>query len=100
MTLLLFGYLLGTKQGYLTTFRVTKAHPPNSESPLDVRLHKTFKSFSKKPINELVVVEDHDLLISLSDQTVNVHRISETFPLLRQVGSSITSDFYSRNPPE
>ncbi|XP_022644314.1 vam6/Vps39-like protein isoform X2 [Varroa destructor] len=76
--------LLGTKQGYLTTFRVTKAHPPNSESPLDVRLHKTFKSFSKKPINELVVVEDHDLLISLSDQTVNVHRISETFPLLRQ----------------
>ncbi|OQR67629.1 vam6/Vps39 protein-like [Tropilaelaps mercedesae] len=82
--------LVGTKQGQLATFRVTVPYTPNAEGPLDVQLIKTDKSFSKKPINQLVVVEDHDLLISLSDQTVNVHSIAGTFIPLQQFEKATT----------
>ncbi|XP_003741565.1 vam6/Vps39-like protein [Galendromus occidentalis] len=75
--------LLGTKQGQLVTFTVTDT--PSAETSFDVRLRKTNKTFSRKPVNQMAVIEAHDILISLSDGLVSVHALSDQLPLLQQL---------------
>ena len=41
----------------------------------DVELKDAYKSFSKKPVNQLEAIPELDILLSLSDNTVSVHEL-------------------------
>ena len=50
---------------------------------MELQLLQYDKSFSKKPITELHVIEDMNLLFSLSDNLVSINDISRhNFPLI------------------
>lgn len=53
--------LVGSKQGQLFMYNLIKA-----DDKCDVQLMRCNKSFSKKPIQQLEVIPDHNLLISLT----------------------------------
>eukprot|EP00038_Savillea_parva_P002865 m.118520 g.118520 ORF g.118520 m.118520 type:complete len:956 (+) comp10983_c0_seq4:278-3145(+) len=65
--------LIGTSKGQLLVYNV----PHRQESGrFKVDLQETKKGFSKKPINQLNVVEEFSVLLSLSDGFVNVHDLT------------------------
>lgn len=53
--------LVGTKQGHLFMYELVK-----TDENLEVQLMRYNKSFSKRPIQQLEVVPDNNLLISLT----------------------------------
>lgn len=58
----------------------------NAEQKHDVQLLRYNKNFSKKPIQQLEVIPDYQLLISLSDNVVTVHDMSViNFPALTTI---------------
>lgn len=63
--------LVGTRQGHLLMYRVV----PNDEKN-DVELMRYNKSFSKKPIQQLEVIPECQMLISLTDNVIQVHDIN------------------------
>lgn len=70
--------LIGTRQGHLLLYRVREG---SWDKRFDVELQSSNKLFSKKPILQLAVVDQLNLLISLSDSVISVHNL-ETFALL------------------
>ncbi|KAK2560444.1 Vam6/Vps39-like protein [Acropora cervicornis] len=69
--------LVGTRQGHLLLYRVREG---SWDKRFDVELQSSNKLFSKKPILQLAVVDQLNLLISLSDSVISVHNL-ETFAL-------------------
>ncbi|KAL9957718.1 hypothetical protein ACROYT_G034654 [Oculina patagonica] len=69
--------LVGTRQGHLLLYGVKDG---TGDSRFEVELRSSNKLFSKKPILQLAVVEQLNLLISLSDNVISVHNL-ETFAL-------------------
>ncbi|KAJ7340060.1 Vam6/Vps39-like protein [Desmophyllum pertusum] len=69
--------LVGTRQGHLLLYGVKDG---TGDNRFEVELRSSNKLFSKKPILQLAVVEQLNLLISLSDNVVSVHTL-ETFAL-------------------
>lgn len=65
--------LVGTKQGHLLMYSVCYRE---ADSKHEVQLLRYNKTFSKKPIQQLAVVPEYQLLISLSDNIICVHDIS------------------------
>ncbi|XP_022091314.1 vam6/Vps39-like protein [Acanthaster planci] len=65
--------LVGTKQGHLLVYSVT-AGIGNLSFKVD--LLKSFKSFSKRPIQQLACIPELQILISLSDAVINVHDLN------------------------
>jgi hypothetical protein len=55
--------LVGSKQGHLLMYSITQKP---GDHKLEVQLLKLIKTFSKKPINQLAVVPEFEMLISLS----------------------------------
>jgi hypothetical protein len=55
--------LVGSKQGHLLMYSIT---PQTADKKHDVQLLRYNKTFSKKPINQLAVVPEYEMLISLS----------------------------------
>jgi len=55
--------LVGSKQGHLLMYSITQKP---GDHKLDVQLLKLIKTFSKKTINQLAVVPEFEMLISLS----------------------------------
>lgn len=73
--------LVGTKQGHLLMYSIT----PNSSSDhkFDVQLIRSNKYFSKKPITQIAVVPDLQVLVGLSDNVVSVHDLAVfNFPVI------------------
>lgn len=72
--------ILGTRQGHLLMYAVEQ-HP--SENKMDLQLLQYDKNFSKKPINQIDVIPEYQLLFSLSDGLININDISRhNFPLV------------------
>lgn len=53
--------LVGTRQGHLCMYELVK-----NDDKLEVQLMRYNKAFSKKAVQQLEVVPDHNLLISLT----------------------------------
>ncbi|KAJ1528436.1 hypothetical protein ONE63_006848 [Megalurothrips usitatus] len=62
--------LVGTKVGHLLMYSISSRYSDNKN---EVHLLRYNKTFSKKPIQQLAVVQEHQLLISLTDNLVCVH---------------------------
>lgn len=71
--------VLGTRQGHLLQYCFQAA--PNGK--MDPQLLQYDRNFSKKPILQLQVIEDYNLLFSLSDNLISVNDVSRhNFPLI------------------
>ncbi|PIK36830.1 putative vam6/Vps39-like protein isoform X1 [Apostichopus japonicus] len=58
----------------------------------EIDVNKSLKSFSKKPVQQLTCVPEHQILISLSDGLIHVHEMShftELFTMHKTRGASI-----------
>ncbi|KAK7104918.1 vam6/Vps39-like protein [Littorina saxatilis] len=64
--------LVGTKQGHLLQYKITR-NPPSEPKKYHTDLERSNKSFSKKPITQIVAVPELFILISLSDNVISVH---------------------------
>lgn len=81
--------LVGTRQGHLLLYGVKDG---TGDNRFEVELRSSNKLFSKKPILQLAVVEQLNLLISLSDAVVSVHNLetfSLKFTLLKTKGATV-----------
>lgn len=57
--------------------------PHPNDNKVDLQLLQYDKNFSKKPITQIEVISDYQLLFSLSDGIISVNDISRhTFPLV------------------
>lgn len=87
--------LLGTRQGHLLMYAV-KQH--ETERKMDLQLLQYDKSFSKKPINQIDVIPDYQLLFSLSDGLISVHDITRTnFPLVHANSNTKGASLFALN---
>lgn len=72
--------LLGTRQGDLLMYEVKQ--DPN-ERKMNLQLLQYDKNFSKKPITQIDVVPQYELLFSLTDNLIGIHHISRhNFPIV------------------
>mmetsp|Transcript_7714 Transcript_7714/g.10647 ORF Transcript_7714/g.10647 Transcript_7714/m.10647 type:complete len:888 (-) Transcript_7714:2-2665(-) len=78
--------LVGTNEGVLFTYEV-KEKKDGQQIGYTVTLLDAQKTFSKKPITQLAVVESLNILISLSDAYVSVHDLN-TLQLRSQLPKS------------
>lgn len=83
--------ILGTRQGHLLMYTVDLN---SSDSRMELTLLQFDKNFSKKPILQVEVIPEYNLLFSLSDNVISVNDISRhNFPLvhcaMRTKGASI-----------
>ncbi|KAK4324087.1 hypothetical protein Pmani_005270 [Petrolisthes manimaculis] len=79
----LFAYdenlVVGTRQGHLLMYSVT----PGTTRRWDVALLCSNKNFSRKPILQVAVVPEHQIIVSLSDNVISVHDLTVfNLPLL------------------
>ncbi|XP_017772683.1 PREDICTED: vam6/Vps39-like protein isoform X2 [Nicrophorus vespilloides] len=71
--------LVGTRQGHLLMYNIVNT----ADDKLDIQLMRYNKTFSKKPILQLEVIPEYNILISLTDNIVQVHNISAfNFPII------------------
>lgn len=68
--------LVGTRDGCLLCYSVHK-----KDSNFSTNLEKSIKNFSRKPINQLEVVSQYHLLISIADGVVSVHDLTVFNPI-------------------
>ncbi|CAI2165267.1 3075_t:CDS:10 [Funneliformis geosporum] len=74
---------IGTSTGALYVYEVKE---PLGDEGLKVDLKEAFKNFSKKPIEQLDIIKEIDVLISLSDGHINIYDLN-TFELKRQLSN-------------
>lgn len=71
--------VVGTRQGHLLMYSVT----PGTTRRWDVALLCSNKNFSRKPIIQVAVVPEHQIIVSLSDNVISVHDLTVfNLPLL------------------
>ncbi|XP_012264302.2 vam6/Vps39-like protein [Athalia rosae] len=74
--------LIGTRQGHLLMYNV----PPKSNEKQELELLRYRKNFSKKPILQIEVVPEYNLLILLTDNIICVHDLnSASIPQICQL---------------
>lgn len=72
---------LGTRLGHVLRYSIH--HRDDEDAKVDIQLLDYDKNFSKKPIIQIEVVPEYQLLFSLSDSQINVNDISKHhFPLV------------------
>uniref|UniRef100_A0A1B6MRH7 CNH domain-containing protein n=1 Tax=Graphocephala atropunctata TaxID=36148 RepID=A0A1B6MRH7_9HEMI len=75
--------LVGTRQGHLLMYKVTSRY---GDPKHEVTLLRYSKNFSKKPIQQLAVVPEYEILVRLSDNIICVHDMSIiNFPTITTV---------------
>lgn len=87
--------LLGTRQGHLLMYAVEKSA---TESKMDLQLLQYDKNFSKKPITQIDVIPEYQLLFSLTDGLVSIHDIARhNFPVVHSNSNTkgINSSIYN-----
>ncbi|XP_028037182.1 vam6/Vps39-like protein [Bombyx mandarina] len=73
--------LLGTRQGHLLMYSLSTN---NEEQKYQVHLLRYRKNFSKKPIQQIEVIPDENLLLCLTDSTLATYNINGVnFPLIK-----------------
>ncbi|EDV19627.1 uncharacterized protein TRIADDRAFT_61902 [Trichoplax adhaerens] len=76
--------LVGTRDGVLISYNITMG--PDQSSP-DIKLVRTLKNFSKKPIVQMAAIESINLLISLSDSTICLYEL-KSLTLINQMAKT------------
>ncbi|XP_049875030.1 vam6/Vps39-like protein [Pectinophora gossypiella] len=72
--------LLGTRQGHLLMYSVTLS---NGEQKYDVQLLRLQKNFSKKPIQQIEVIPEKNLLLCLTDNQLSTYDLNGiNYPLV------------------
>lgn len=89
--------LLGTRQGHLIRY----AFEQNvNECKMDLQLLQYDKNFSKKPITQIDVIPEYQLLFSLTDGLVSIHDIARNysnFPLVHSNSSTKGASLFALN---
>nr|CAG4643012.1 EOG090X0131 [Ilyocryptus agilis] len=85
--------LVGTQQGHLLMYSVLQGPSNSPDSPhsqkCEVHLLRSNKYFARKPIQQLAVVPEHQILVSLSDCVVSVHDLTVfNFPVITSLNKS------------
>ncbi|KAK9500068.1 hypothetical protein O3M35_001406 [Rhynocoris fuscipes] len=81
--------LVGTKQGHLMFYSVTKPDSNKNDQKHDVKLLRYNKNFSKKPIQQIAVVPEYDIIVKLSDNIICVHDLScANFSLIKPLNKT------------
>ena len=80
--------LVGLNSGVLRVYRVNESPPPSdgSASPTktkEVELLNEQEKFSKKPVQQLAIVKEANLLVSLSDGYISLHDLQSYKPVER-----------------
>ena len=67
--------LVGTNKGHLLVYDIHEDTESSQQGVkrFDVTLQRSNKAFGRKPILQLVVVKEFNIIVSLSDGCVNVH---------------------------
>lgn len=87
--------MLGTRQGHLLMYAVKQNV---SESKMEVQLLQLDKNFSKKPITQIDVIPEYQLLFSLTDGLVSIHDISRrNFPIVQSNISTKGASLFALN---
>ncbi|KAJ8942577.1 hypothetical protein NQ318_010385 [Aromia moschata] len=85
--------LVGTRQGHLCMYNLVR-----TEDKCEVQLMRYHKSFSKRAVQQLEVIPAHNLLISLTDNLVQVHDLNAIhFTTICQVQKSKGATFFTIN---
>lgn len=87
--------LLGTRQGHLLMYAVEQ----NSiDSKMNLQLLQYDKNFSKKPITQIDVIPEYQLLFSLTDNLVTIHDINRhNFPVVHSNISTKGASLFALN---
>ncbi|XP_059611031.1 vam6/Vps39-like protein [Phlebotomus argentipes] len=89
--------ILGTKLGHLLMYLIQQ-NDSETEIKMDLQLLQYDKNFSKKPITQIEVIPEYQLLVSLTDNQINVNDISRTnFPLVFSVVKSKGASVFCLN---
>jgi hypothetical protein len=86
--------IIGTNEGVLLVYEIQEG--------TDMQLADTKKGFSKKPISQLTVIQELNILISLSDGIISIHSLVSFQPisvLTRLQGCSLYS-MNNKHPPD
>lgn len=87
--------LLGTRQGHLLMYAVEQNA---SERKMDLQLLQYDKNFSKKPITQIDVIPEYQLLFSLTDNLVGIHDIARhNFPIVHLNASTKGASLFALN---
>nr|XP_023015227.1 vam6/Vps39-like protein isoform X1 [Leptinotarsa decemlineata] len=85
--------LVGTRQGHLCMYNLIK-----NEDQCNIELMRYNKSFSKKPVQQLEVISDYNILISLTDNLIQIHDLNAiTFTTIYQLQKSKGATFFATN---
>lgn len=75
---------VGTNKGHLLVYTIHEEDPSTGvkypEGKFEVELMRSNKAFGRKPIAQLVALEEYDIIVSLSDGCVNVHDFNNYNP--------------------
>lgn len=87
--------LLGTRQGHLLMYAVEQN---TSECKMDLQLLQYDKNFSKKPITQIDVIPEYQLLFSLTDGLVGIHDIARhNFPIVHSNANTKGASLFALN---
>jgi len=81
--------LVGTNKGHLLVYEVRE----NGQQRFDPELQRSNKTFARKPINQMCIIKELELLISLSDGLISIHDYPSFEPKMQLHKSKGTSYF-------
>ncbi|KAI8993253.1 CNH domain-containing protein [Pilobolus umbonatus] len=86
--------LIGTGVGQLLIYDIKEPLVADDNEVPEVTLAKTIKTFSKRPIEQLDIIKEIDVLVSLSDGLVNLHDL-RTFELRMALGKTKGANLFA-----
>lgn len=87
--------LLGTRQGHLLMYAVEQN---TTECKMNLQLLQYDKNFSKKPITQIDVIPEYQLLFSLTDGLVSIHDIARhNFPVVHSNSNTKGASLFALN---
>lgn len=86
--------LIGTGSGQLLEYDIKEPLVADDNEVPEVTLSKTIKTFSKRPIEQLDIIKEIDVLVSLSDGLVSLHDL-HTFELRMALGKTKGANLFA-----
>ncbi|KAF7725188.1 Vacuolar morphoproteinsis protein 6 [Apophysomyces ossiformis] len=86
--------LIGTGVGQLLVYDIKEPLVADDNEIPEVTLAQTIKNFSKRPIEQLDIIKEIDMLVSLSDGLVSLHDL-RTFELRMALGKTKGANLFA-----
>ncbi|KAI9478472.1 MAG: CNH domain-containing protein [Benjaminiella poitrasii] len=86
--------LIGTGVGHLLVYDIKEPLVADDNEVPEVTLVQTIKTFSKRPIEQLDIIKEIDVLVSLSDGLVSLHDL-RTFELRMALGKTKGANLFA-----